>query len=96
MANKKEHVHVGHPIRQRGTSAHTREELQGDKDATALLNGTFKELNHDDEDHVRFNSSAFKPLHEYGDLKGTQAIIVAPESFSGTDYDQTFLQGIDV
>jgi len=29
-------------------------------------------------------------------LKGSTAHIVAPEEFSGSNYDQTFLQGVDV
>ena len=70
---KKEHVHV-HPVRPRGTSAHTKEELEQDMNAGALEQGTFHLTN----------------------LKGSSAGIVSPEELSGSNYDQTFLQGVDV
>jgi len=67
------HVHI-HEVRQRGTSAHTKEELEQDMNAGALKDGT---------NHIQ-------------NLKGSTAGIVAPEELSGTNYDETFLQGIDV
>ena len=70
---KEEHVHV-HPVRERGTSAHTKEELEQDMNAGALKGGTFHLTN----------------------IKGTTAGIVSPEELSGSNYDQTFLQGADV
>ena len=67
------HVHV-HEVRQRGTSAHTKDELEQDMNAGALKDGTFHLTN----------------------IKGSTAGIVSPEELSGSNYDQTFLQGIDV
>ena len=94
MSEKKKHVHV-HKVRERGTSAHTKEELEQDTNAAAnsavLVQGTFRQIGFGDPEF----DSTFGPLHKH-QLKGSTTLIVAPEEFSGSNYDQTFLQGADV